>query len=157
MRPTTRRLTTWGLVILLSPMTLLALQVNDEIELTRVVIQAQRQSILSQAMSLTEEESKRFWPLYRDYLVEVNKLVDRNVQLITSYADHYQNLSGETAVWILDEFISLERAEADLKAAWIPRFREVLPPKKVARFFQLENKMDAIIEYDLATSIPLIE
>ena len=52
---------------------------------------------------------------------------------------------------------ALEKAEADLKAQWVPRFREILPAKKVARFFQLENKMDAVIEYDLATSIPLVE
>jgi hypothetical protein len=108
-------------------------------------------------MNFTEEESRRFWPLYRDYLVEVNKLVDRNVRLITQYAENYENLSEDLAAWILDEFIALEKAEAELKAGWVPRFREMLPPKKVARFFQLENKMDAIIEYDLATSIPLVE
>ena len=90
-------------------------------------------------------------------MTEVNKLVDRQVQLITVYADNYGDLSEETAVWIVDEFVALERAEADLKAAWVPRFREVLPSRKVARFFQLENKMDTIIEYDLATSIPLVE
>jgi hypothetical protein len=108
-------------------------------------------------MSFSEEESRRFWPLYRDYLIDVNKLVDRNIKLITSYAENYENLSEETATWILDEFIALEKAEAELKARWVPRFREVLPQKKVARFFQLENKMNAIINYDLASSIPLIE
>jgi len=157
MKLKTKLSVTSGLLIVLSSFTLLAQQVNDEIELTRAVIQAQRQSILSQAMSFSEEESRRFWPLYRDYLVDVNKLVDRNVKLITSYTENYENLSEDTAAWILDEFIALEKAEAELKARWVPRFREVLPQKKVARFFQLENKMNAIIDYDLASSIPLIE
>jgi hypothetical protein len=146
-----------SLLITLSSFIVLAQTTSDEVELTRAVIQAQRQAILSQAMNFSEEESKKFWPLYRDYLVEVNKLVDREVKLITTYADNYRDLSEEMATWILDEFIALERAEADLKAGWVPRFREVLPPRKVARFFQLENKMDTIIEYDLATSIPLVE
>lgn len=157
MRRKRKVLVSIGLLILLPSTCLLAQQVNDEIELTRTVIQAQRQAILSQAMAFSEEESKRFWPLYREYLAEVNKLVDRRVQLITTYAENYENLSEDTAIWILDEFVALEKAEAELKAGWVPRFREILSSKRVARFFQLENKMDAVIDYDLAGSIPLIE
>ena len=155
MKPKTWILAATLTLILLSGVSVSAQQ--DEIELTRTLIQTERQAILAQAMSLTEDESKRFWPMYRDYLVAVNKLVDRHIALITTYADNYQDLSDENAAWILDEFIALEKAEAELKAQWVPRFREILPAKKVARFFQLENKMDAVIEYDLATSIPLVE
>ena len=155
MKPKKRILAATLTLILLSGVSISAQQ--DEIELTRTLIQTERQAILAKAMSLTEDESKRFWPMYRDYLVAVNKLVDRHIALITAYADNYQDLSDENAAWILDEFIALEKAEAELKAQWVPRFREILPAKKVARFFQLENKMDAVIEYDLATSIPLVE
>jgi hypothetical protein len=34
-------------------------------------------------------------------------------------------------------------------------FKKLLPPVKVARFFQLENKLDAVVNYELAQSIPL--
>jgi hypothetical protein len=135
---------------------LLAQNQSDEIELTRTIIQAERQIILAANMGLTDEEGQRFWPLYRQYRGDLAKNGDRMVTLITTFADNYENLSEGTAEWMIKEFLAIEKVEAEVTARWVPRFREVLSAKKLVLFLQLENKMDAIIDYELAESIPLI-
>jgi hypothetical protein len=130
---------------------------SDEIELTRTVIQAGRQVIVAANMGLTDEEGQRFWPLYRQYRQDLAKNGDRRIALITTFADNYENLSEGTAEWMVKEFLAIEKLEAEVKSQWIPRFREVLSAKRVALLFQIENKLDAIINYELADSIPLVQ
>jgi hypothetical protein len=129
----------------------------SEIELTRTVIQAERQAIVADNMQLPEDVAGRFWPLYREYRNDVSKIGDRRVKLITTYAENYENLSEQTAEWMVSEFLSMEKANLALRESWAPRFGEVLAPKQLARFYQIENKLDAIINYDLASSIPLVK
>lgn len=130
---------------------------SDEIELTRTIIQAGRQAIVAANMELTDEEGQRFWPMYRQYRQALAKNGDRRVALITTFADNHENLSEGTADWMVREFLAIAKVEADVKSQWVPRFREVLSAKKVALFFQIENKLDAVINYELAESIPLVQ
>jgi len=129
----------------------------NEIELTRAVIQTQRQAIVAENMGLSEEEAQAFWPLYRQYRSEVSLLGDRFLKVIMTFADHYPELPEDTAEWMIDEVLCIEKKEAELKASWAPRFREVLSARQLARFFQIENKLDAIVKFDLAANIPMIE
>jgi len=128
----------------------------DEIELTRAVIQTERQAIVAANLGLTNEEGQRFWPLFREYRNDVARIGDRAVKMVKTYAENYENLSEETAEWMLKEFVEIEKAKAANREAWVPRFREVLSPVRLARFFQIENKLDTIVDYDLAGSIPLV-
>jgi len=130
-------------------------QAIEEIQLTRAAIQAERQVIVSTAMDLSPEEMQGFWPLYREYRLEMIKVGDRMVTLITTYADNYQDLIDEVADKLLNEFVSIEKERARLKAKYLPKFKKVLPAKKVVRFYQIENKLDVAILAELAEEIPL--
>ena len=129
----------------------------DEIELTRAGIRDQRQTMVTQYMRLTPEESQRFWPLYRSYQAEMRTLGDKVVKLIKDYAANYERLSDRQAEKILDRSLKLDEEELKLKRKYLPRFRKILPPKKVTRYYQLENQLDAVVRYNLAGSIPLVE
>ena len=128
----------------------------EDIQLTRAVIQVERQAIVTQAMDLTPEEMEGFWPLYREYRLEAAKIGDRIVALIRRYANNYDDLTDATADKLLTEFVRVEQARASLKAKFLPKFKKVLPAKKVARFYQLENKLDIAILSEMADSIPLV-
>ena len=106
-------------------------------------------------MDLTPSEMQHFWPLYRQYRSEAMKVGDRIVTLITTYADNYQNMTDKVADKLLTDFVSIEQERARLKAHYLPKFKKVLPPKKVARFYQIENKLDTTILAELAQEIPL--
>jgi hypothetical protein len=125
--------------------------------LTNDVIKAQKERIVGVNMQLTEEEQKVFWPLYDDYQAELSKIEDQQIALITMYAENYQNLTDEKAQKILDQFLAVDDKALKVSRAHAKKFLKVLPAKHVARYFQVENKLDAIVNYDLARGIPLVK
>lgn len=126
------------------------------IELTRREIQVKRRTIVEQAIDLTDQENKPFWALYLDWRAKSAGLGDRRLALISNI-DDAGSLTDADAKKLLDEWIKLQKDGLKLRQEYIKRFRKILPDKKVARFFQLENKMDAIIDYDLVGRVPLVE
>ncbi len=128
---------------------------TQDIQLTRVVVASERQAIITKAMDLTTEEMQGFWPLYREYRLEVASMGDRIVALISAYGDAYENMSSETADKLLTEFVGIEKERARIKAKYLPKFKKVMPAKKVVRFYQLENKLDIVILAEFAEHIPL--
>jgi hypothetical protein len=130
-------------------------QAAEELQLTREMINNERQALVTRAMDLTPAEMQRFWPLYRQYRVAASKVGDRIVTLITTYADNYQNLTDKVADKLLTEFVHIEAERARLKTQYLPKFKKILPPKKVARFYQIENKLDTAILADISEAIPL--
>lgn len=127
----------------------------EEIQFTRGELAIARQALVTQAMDLTPEEMQGFWPLYRDYRREAIRVGDRIVALLAAYADQYDSLTDPAADKLLAEFVGIEKARANLKATYLPKFKKVLPAKKVARFYQLENKLDLLILSEMADQIPL--
>jgi hypothetical protein len=130
-------------------------QVAEEMRLTREVISKERQALVTRAMDLTPGEMQRFWPLYREYRLAASKVGDRIVTLVNTYADNYQNLTDKDADKLLTEFVRIEEERARLKARYLPKFKKVLPVKKVARFYQIENKLDTALLAELTEAIPL--
>jgi len=130
-------------------------QAMEEIQLTRIGIAAARQTIITEGMDFTPEEMQSFWPLYRDYRNEAIKVGDRIVALIFTYAENYGNLTDAVADKLLTEFVSIEKERARIKAKYLPKFKKVLPARKVARFYQLENKLDIAILAEMAENIPI--
>jgi Spy/CpxP family protein refolding chaperone len=130
-------------------------QTTEDIHLTREMINNERQALVTKAMDLTSSEMQRFWPLYQQYRSKAKKVGDRIVVLLTTYADNYSNMTDKVADKLLTEFVSIEQERARLKAHYLPKFKKVLPPKKVARFYQIENKLDTTILAELAQVVPL--
>ena len=135
-----------------------AVMADELMELGRAQIKAKRQLVVSNALMLTDETGEKFWPLYREYRMEVDKLDDQLYALVTRYADLYNagNLSDEDARVLLDDYMKIERATVNLKIRYIKKFRSILPDALVTRYFQAENKLDAVIRYQFAREIPLV-
>jgi uncharacterized protein YutD len=149
--------------LVLAPLVLIAVSTpliaqteTDEIEITRSVIKTERKAIVAANMQLNEAESRAFWPVYNEYVENLRKINDRKVRLITDYANAYENLTETQAKAFLRESVNIDKARLELIEDYIDKFEDVLASKKVARFFQIENKIDAIIEYSLAEEIPLV-
>jgi polyribonucleotide nucleotidyltransferase len=128
---------------------------KDAIELTRAEIQTDRQAIVTAAMDFTEPESKAFWPLYREYRDSLAKVGDRKVALITDFAKNYETLTDEQAKSMTKEMFDIQDKELSVRRDYVKKMEKVLPPKKLARFCQVENKLDSVINYELAGMIPL--
>jgi hypothetical protein len=131
----------------------------DTMELLRQKIKADKELVVGANMDLTEAEGQRFWPVYEAYQRDLQKLNQRIMALMERYAADYRNKSvtDEKAKPLIDEAVSIEQAEAKLKSAYVPKLSKVLPAKKVARYLQIENKIRAIVKYDLANAVPLVQ
>lgn len=130
----------------------------NNMDILRDKLKADKKLIVATNMELTESEAKNFWPVYDDYQKELQKINQRMVKLLNDYAADYKtnSVSDEKAKKLTDEYVSLQQAEANL-TSFVPKLNKALPPKKVARYLQIENKIRAVIKYDLASTVPLVE
>jgi hypothetical protein len=132
-------------------------QISAEFEKTREAMQKQKDDVIAADMKLTEEEGKAFWPLYREYQEAMRKLQDRSFKLLAEYAQERENetFTDQKAKALLDEYMAIEREDLWLKNIYLEKFNRRLPAKKVMRYFQLENKIAAMINYQTTQMIPL--
>ncbi len=132
---------------------------SSNMEILREKIKADKKLLVAINMKLTESEAKGFWSVYDEYQKDLEKLNKRIGGLLRIYAKDYRNktLTDAKAKKLIDEFLSIEQAEANLKGSYVPRLNKVLPAKKVARYLQIENKIRAIVRYDLAARVPLVK
>jgi len=120
-------------------------------------IRANRKALVAVNLGLTADEATKFWPIYDRYRQEMNAIGDRMVAAIEDYIAHYSDLSNEKALQILDTYLAAEADRDKVRRTYVDEFSKVLPGRTVARFYQLENKMDALLRYDLAKTIPVVE
>jgi hypothetical protein len=130
---------------------------QDEMELFGSYVETDRKAVLIANLDFTEEESAIFWPVHKQYRYSVNLTNDRLVKLIKKFADNYDNLSDEMASELMIDSLDIEEDKLILKRMYTEKLLDVLPPNKVARFFQLENKMDAYMRVGLTEGVPLIK
>ena len=131
----------------------------DNMQILRDKIKADKKLLVSANMELTESEAKGFWPVYEEYQKELTAINQRIGKLIESYAADYRSntLTDEKAQKLIDEMVAIEKADGGLQASYAPKLGKVLPPKKVARYLQIENKIRAALKYELAANIPAVQ
>jgi hypothetical protein len=134
-------------------------QSADNMQILREKIKADKKLLVAANMGLTESEAKAFWPVYEQYQKDLAAINQRIVKLIESYAADYRanTVTDEKAKKLTAEYVAIEKAEAGLQESYVPKLSKVLPPKKVARYLQLENKIRAAIKYELAGEIPFVQ
>jgi hypothetical protein len=120
-------------------------------------IRADKKLFVAENMQLSEAEAKVFWPVYENYQKDLAKIVARTVKLIEDYAKNYDTMTEGTAKKLIDDMIVLENDRLQQRKGYLPKFRQVLSQKKVARYYQLENKIHAVVSYELADVIPLVK
>ena len=122
-------------------------------------IKADKKLLVAENMQLTDAEAKGFWPLYDRYQDELFLIRTRTAKLINDYADAYGEYDRchRERRCLLNEYIKIETLRLKLHKAYLPKFGKVLPGAKVVRYYQIENKINAALEYELAARIPLVK
>ena len=131
----------------------------DNMQILRDKIKADKKLVVATNMELTESEAKTFWPIYDEYQKDLQKINRRIVNLLDSYTPDAlaKTLTDDKAKKLINEALAIEQAEANLKSTYAPKLSKVLPVKKVARYLQIENKIRAVVKYDLAQGVPLVQ
>jgi hypothetical protein len=134
-----------------------SVQVEADRALLINTVRANRRALVAVNLNLTSEQAAQFWPLYDRYQTELNAVGDRGLAVVKDYVDHYTDLSNEKALQLMTDYLNAEGERLKIRQTYLPEFAKVLPGRTVARFYQIENKIDALLRYDLASTIPVIE
>ena len=131
----------------------------DNLQILRDKIKADKKLVVALNMELTESEAKAFWPIYDPYQKDLQRINRRIIVLLDSYAADFRSksLTDDKAKKLIDEALAIEQAEANLKSSYAPKLSKALPVTKVARYLQIENKIRAVVRYDLAQGVPLVQ
>jgi len=116
---------------------------------------AQRKATVGANMNLTPDEASKFWPVYDAYEGKMDRIEDRHVRELKDFAAKYDSLTDTDAAKKLDEVMAIAQARLDVQKSFVPKFRDAIPQVKVTRFFQIDNKIQALIQCDIAQLVPL--
>jgi len=132
---------------------------TDDVGNARLLLQAGREEIIRDELRLSSAEDALFWPVYDRYQSELTLVRNRYAVLLADFIQAYRSgsVSAEFANQLVDDVLDMQTEVLKIKKKHLKDFRKVLPARKAARFYQLENKMDAELEGQLALVVPLID
>ncbi len=129
------------------------------LEQARVLIAEGARQLLDEELKLTDEEREKFWVIYNRYDAEMDKLTTRYLDLADRFVTlHYDyEMTDEDANELLDDYLEIQIAILQVRQRYLQQYRRVLPGIKVARFYQIENKIRADVDAVLALVVPLAD
>jgi hypothetical protein len=131
--------------------------IDDYIEIARDVLNTEKKAAVAEAMALSDTESGPFWDLYNEYNLEANKVHNQRIAIIKDFANNYENMSDEKADELWNGTLSYQQQLLKLKKSYYKKFKKIISPGKAAKYFQIENKIETLINANLALEIPLVE
>ena len=129
---------------------------DADIQLLRSDIQADKNQIITHAMQFTDSESTAFWPVYRDYARDQQKVGDERVQLIKDYAQRYDTIDDAASKNMVQRSLNIEAKLVNLRQEYWPKFEKALGAKRAAKFFQVDSRLSLLINLQLVSEIPLL-
>jgi hypothetical protein len=132
-----------------------ALNLSAYAELLRADVRAQKVAIITEVMGFTDKEDEAFWPIYREYDLEMAKLGDERVALIADYAKNYANVTNEVADRLASRALELESRRQELKGQVYQKVKKALSPLTAARFLQVEHQLLLLIDLQIAAALPI--
>lgn len=129
----------------------------QERELVWAKVRADKKLFISQNMGLMQSEAVGFWPVYDRYQKELEGIATRSMKVIEDYAASYDTMTDATAKDLLNRYLAIQSDRLKVRRAYLPEFRRILSDRKVARYYQLENKIRAVAMFQLAAKIPFVQ
>lgn len=130
---------------------------DQDIEMLRADLRAQRKQITAQNMALTAEEATKFWPVFDQYRQEAIKPNDERWALIKDYAANYNTMTDEQAQDYIKRSTAVDQQLLALRMKYVPVFEKVISPKKTALWYQIDRRIDLLINLQLSTQIPMVD
>jgi Spy/CpxP family protein refolding chaperone len=129
---------------------------DQDIEMLRSDIRAQRKQITAQNLSLTADEATKFWPIFDQYRQEAIKPNDERWAVIKDYAANYNTMTDAQAQDYIKRSTAVDQQLLALRMKYVPVFEKVISPKKTALWYQIDRRIDLLINLQFSTVIPMI-
>jgi Spy/CpxP family protein refolding chaperone len=130
---------------------------DQDIQMLRHNLRSQRKQVIAANLKLTDAEAAKFWPIYDQYITELVKLNGTKYDLIKQYVQNNGVLTDAQAESAVKKWISVDEGVSDLRLKYVPFFRKVLSAQNTALFYQLDRRVQLMIDLQLMMALPLIE
>jgi hypothetical protein len=130
---------------------------DDDIAVLRQDVQADKTDIITRSMNFTDEQSKAFWPVYRDYAHEQQKIGDDRVAMIKDYAANYDKIDDTQADGYIQKALKYEADILALRKKYVSKFKKAIGAKQTAKFMQVDNRLSLLVNVQLAALLPIIK
>ncbi|MGC2129411.1 MAG: hypothetical protein WA629_04850 [Candidatus Aquilonibacter sp.] len=130
---------------------------EQDIQMLRENIRASRKKVIAANMNLTADEATKFWPIYDQYQLGLNKIGDARWQLMKEYAASYPNVSATQAQDFMTRATQIDQQMVTLRQSYVPIFEKVISPKKTALWYQIDRQIDLVVNMQLASLLPLVD
>jgi hypothetical protein len=128
---------------------------DEDIALLRKDLRAMKMQVIGQNMSLSEDEGQKFWPIYNHYVKDLQAVNDQKYALLKQYAEMWATMSDQDAMIYVRHWLETDGQAQALRLKYVPVVSQVLPGRKAATFFQLDRRLNMIIDLQLFSQIPL--
>lgn len=126
-------------------------------ELLRADVKEKRVAIITQIMRFNDQEAAVFWPIFREYDLALSKIGDERVRLMEDYVKNYDNVTNDKAKELMSTAFALEEKRAELKEKYFERLSKALSARTAARFFQIENQIQHVVDLQVSASLPALQ
>ena len=130
---------------------------DQDIEMLRADLRSQRKEITAQNMVLTADEATKFWPIFDQYRKEAIKPNDERWALIKEYADNYGTMTDAQSQDYIKRSTAVDQELLALRMKYVPLLEKVISPKKTALWYQIDRRIDLLINLQLSTQIPMVD
>lgn len=130
---------------------------DQDIQLLRQDVQSGKKQVVAANMTLTDAEASKFWPIYDQYAAEVAKIGNSRVALIKEYAQNYGTITDSQANDFMKRAAAIDQQFTALRSKYVPIFEKVISPKKTALWYQIDRRLDLLINLQLAANIPVVD
>jgi len=127
------------------------------IELLRSDMKTQKKFLVSQTMKFSEEDASVFWPIYKEYEIELDKLGDKRIANIRDFANNYEKMTNQIADKIIDQAFNYQKERLELKRNMYDKLKNKFNSSTAAKFIQLETQIELLIDLRISAELPLIE
>ena len=128
---------------------------DEDISLLRQDLRAKKMQVIGQNMSLSDTEAEKFWPIYNHYVKDLQEVNNQKYALLKQYAEMWATMRDEDALIYVRHWLEVDGQAQALRLKYVPVVSQVLPGKKAATFFQLDRRLNMIIDLQLLSQIPL--
>jgi len=130
---------------------------DHDIQMLRLDIRSKKKQLIAANLNLTDSEATKFWPVYDRYTADLVKINDEKYALIKQYTNEWGTMSDEQALDLTKRALAVEEQVSQLRIRYIPIFEQALQGKKAATFFQIERRLQAMIDLQLSSQLPLVQ
>ena len=129
---------------------------TDIANVARAELRTEKSALMTEAMMLSDAQSEKFWPIYREYENELDKISDTRLSSLKKFAENYDSMTDKTADGLISNMFALDEDRVKLRKKYYKKMKKALDSVTAARFAQVDRQISTLVDLEIMQMVPLI-